>query len=593
MQQHSKWHTAALAALLALAAVAAVHGLFVGLEIDEQYALSLSYRLLRGDRLLYTMWEPHQFSALPLVPLLALFMAVTGGTAGILLFVRVVMLIVRAALGVWTWRLFRRALPELLAVLLGVGFALYIPKWFYGPDYTGQQYLFTWAALLCLYSYYAGPRRLQKPWQVVLGAVCACFGYLAFPQSIVAAAPLFAGMWVLGARGGEPRLFGKIPRGAALFAGTCVLCGAAFLTWVLTGLPVSMLLPRLAMILNDPQYSFTFGQRLAQLARQAVSVLRFLAAPLALALVPAAVRFAAARRRGGACTPRHALDDFCTDACILALLWCTVYAVRDGSMDMRQFTPVLTAAGGWVFWADRRDDAKRTERAALFWLGYLPGVVAYLFILRSTLLGLAPTFMYLTLPALCGMAALALRPPRAKAQSPRPDGSGAGTVLGLFLVFLACTRLFTVQVTGWKEHSVWDTPLARIPDGPAAGIWADAAAADMQAALTAALAGAEPGDDLLLCMAYPYGLAYLMNDGVLHAGQASVISGTDYYPIFSDYYREFPDKLPEIIVYDNNSTRDAAAYRAWLKELTAHLPVASRSTVIRGTASLDVLYIKK
>ena len=58
------YHVAA--AVLALLAVLSVgKTLFSGLEIDEQYALSISWRLVKGDALFYTMWEPHQLSALP------------------------------------------------------------------------------------------------------------------------------------------------------------------------------------------------------------------------------------------------------------------------------------------------------------------------------------------------------------------------------------------------------------------------------------------------------------------------------------------------------------------------------------------------
>ena len=45
------------AAAVLLAAAAMLHTLFVGLEIDEEYALSLGFRLVRGDRLFYSMWN--------------------------------------------------------------------------------------------------------------------------------------------------------------------------------------------------------------------------------------------------------------------------------------------------------------------------------------------------------------------------------------------------------------------------------------------------------------------------------------------------------------------------------------------------------
>ena len=84
--------------LLVLAVLAMAKTLFVGLEIDEEYAFSLGFRLVKGDRLFYTMWEPHQLSALPAALVLALYTAIAGTTTGALLFVRAVVLVCKAAM---------------------------------------------------------------------------------------------------------------------------------------------------------------------------------------------------------------------------------------------------------------------------------------------------------------------------------------------------------------------------------------------------------------------------------------------------------------------------------------------------------------
>lgn len=144
-----------------------------------------------------------------------------------------------------------------------------------------------------------------------------------------------------------------------------------------------------------------------------------------------------------------------------ATVQCLLRAVKDGSLDERQFVPVVVLAGAWAFWRGRGQPGN----AELFWLGYLPGLAAYAMILRSTLLGLAPTFMYLTWPAVCGMLALVNHadggdnagkiPPRRGCALP---GRDAG-------VLLVC-RVWCVQTTGWKSADITDTPLVRITTGP-------------------------------------------------------------------------------------------------------------------------------
>ena len=150
----------ALLGLLALAAL--VRTMFLGLEIDEEYALSLGFRLVRGDRLFYSMWEPHQLAALPPALLIGLFTAVTGTTTGVLLFVRGAVLAVKLALAVWFYRSLRVALGGRCAYLLALAVLAFTPKWFLGPDYVSQQFHFTLAAFLFLYGYYApGPRQYR------------------------------------------------------------------------------------------------------------------------------------------------------------------------------------------------------------------------------------------------------------------------------------------------------------------------------------------------------------------------------------------------------------------------------------------------
>ena len=218
----------AAAALLALAVLAAGKTMLAGLEIDEQYALSIGWRLVQGDALFATMWEPHQLSALPAAALLWLYTALTGTTTGVLLFVRAVMLLAKAGLSAAFYRVLQPALPRRTAFLGAVALFLYTPKWFFGPDYISQQFHFTLAAFLCFYSY----QTRRGLWRAALGGVAMSFGVLAFPQSVFAAPVIFAGLFLLGRRSGEKRVAG-VPAGALTALAACGVCAAAFLCYVL------------------------------------------------------------------------------------------------------------------------------------------------------------------------------------------------------------------------------------------------------------------------------------------------------------------------------------------------------------------------
>ena len=269
--------------------------MFLGLEIDEEYALSLGFRLVRGDRLFYSMWEPHQLAALPPALLIGLFTAVAGTTTGVLLFVRGAVLAVKLALAVWFYRSLRVALGARCAYLLALAVLAFTPKWFLGPDYVSQQFHFTLAAFLFLYGYYApGPRQYRGLWRVAAGGVCACLSFLAYPQTLAAAPVLMLALLLLG-RGSADKC-----RGLWIFVLTCAVCGGAFVVYVLQGMgfDFAALLARADLILHDPQYDFTTADRLAMLRSQLSAVIGncWLSALAGVALAAAGMLFG--ERRG-------------------------------------------------------------------------------------------------------------------------------------------------------------------------------------------------------------------------------------------------------------------------------------------------------
>ena len=577
------------ALLILLAAASVVKTLFVGLEIDEEYALSIGWRLIQGDSLFYTMWEPHQLSALADAALMWPYWAVTGTTTGILLYMRVVTLVLKALLAFWFYRTMGRTLAPRTAFLAALAVFVYTPKWFLAPDYISQQFHFTLAAFLCFYGYYADG--CKKLWRMVPGGIFLSLSVLAFPQSAFAAPVYLIGMFLLGRRREEKRIL-ALPAGMVVTLLTCMVCAGAFLLYVLQNMSVQTLIARATLILNDPQYDFSFADRMALLGSQAADVGKFLAKPagVALAVVAAGIaRDISLRREHPIRNIRYWLNILFALFSAATVLLCLARALRDSSLDERFFCPVLVVAGLWFFRSGRG-----TARDPLFWLGYLPGVVAYLFILRSTLLGFSATFMYLTWPGLCAVLALALQTRAAENGDTDPctpyavDADWADGILLAFLAFLLVCRAFLVLTTGWKPANVLDTPLSRLSDGPAAGTWADEETADMYYALEKALDGQE-GKKVLISTGNVDGLAFLMADGTLETAQASVISSTDSDSRFASYYLELPQKTPDIILYNHNCIRDLDEFHAWLEN---NFTISGRETVTYGSASLEVLTVE-
>lgn len=81
---------------------------FNGTISDEAFYISVPYRIMNGDGLFTDEWHLSQLSAVLLYFPVKLFSAVTGGTDGIILFMRRLFCIMQFAVGAYTYKTFRK-----------------------------------------------------------------------------------------------------------------------------------------------------------------------------------------------------------------------------------------------------------------------------------------------------------------------------------------------------------------------------------------------------------------------------------------------------------------------------------------------------
>lgn len=79
---------------------------------DEIMNLNISYRIVLGDIPFYHIQESYQTGAVFLVPFLWIFVKLTGGTTGIVLYSRVVYILVLAGSAVLAYRMFKRYMDK-------------------------------------------------------------------------------------------------------------------------------------------------------------------------------------------------------------------------------------------------------------------------------------------------------------------------------------------------------------------------------------------------------------------------------------------------------------------------------------------------
>lgn len=74
--------------LAGLSVLAVGRSLLIGLDADEQYAVTLAYRMAKGDRLIRDIWDPHQTSAILPALLIRLFHLFAADNTCLLLYLR-------------------------------------------------------------------------------------------------------------------------------------------------------------------------------------------------------------------------------------------------------------------------------------------------------------------------------------------------------------------------------------------------------------------------------------------------------------------------------------------------------------------------
>lgn len=145
----------------------------MGYDIDEQYAISMSYRLLQGDFPVLDMWEPHQTSAFLISLLMVPYLAITGTVTGIVLYLRICGLLIHGGLSLLLYRfLIKGSLtdcPSLKGNAISYPFLLTciyffsLPKLMFLPEFSNMQLWFLLLTILCLLKYYGPADDSAKP----------------------------------------------------------------------------------------------------------------------------------------------------------------------------------------------------------------------------------------------------------------------------------------------------------------------------------------------------------------------------------------------------------------------------------------------
>lgn len=214
--------------------------IFVSLHMDEEYAVSLSYRLLRGDRLFSQIWDPHQTSAFLMEFLIWIYMKLFHTTTGVVVWVRFVGVLIQLGISCYLYRVLCCILEPEHSFFLAVIYFNLLPKTYVMPEFSNMM---AWGLTLLLLSLFRmaklqgriteDDKKELQPGEIrwnrkmvaiaVEAGVWLSFTVLSYPTCLLLFPFIIWYLWKYDA-------FRK--KTISIFAGTCIILGSIYMTYL-------------------------------------------------------------------------------------------------------------------------------------------------------------------------------------------------------------------------------------------------------------------------------------------------------------------------------------------------------------------------
>lgn len=233
MERKAKYKRIMYILLVIGAALAAVKCIVVGLQRDEEYAITLSYRLINGDRLLTDVWDPHQTSAFLLSLLEYIYIKITGTTDYMILVIRVVATGIHLGISVFLYNTVRKITDKEQAFLLAVIYFAMLPKGYILPEFSLLMSWFTTLLVLLIVNVKMKSHSLGI--NIIYGAaigIVMCMLVLSYPTCAVVFPIVLIFLF-------KDKQISKIC--PVVFTITCVIIGTAYLMGLLSYMSLSEL----------------------------------------------------------------------------------------------------------------------------------------------------------------------------------------------------------------------------------------------------------------------------------------------------------------------------------------------------------------
>lgn len=560
------------AGMVILTVLAGLKGIWISLDIDESYAVAQSYRLAKGDLMLLDMWEPHQFSAFLGALFIKPYLWITGTTDYLVIYLRIIGALIHTGLGLALYGQLRKNYDKAICFFILLIHLNFLPKWLQLPEFELMHYWFLLTVFLLLYRYFTFSGG-KSQWLLLFGAgVCLVGSMLCYPTMILLYPFYFAGICVL-----EKQLHhkkgGRILTGGGVFTLGALMSGLGFLGYLFSYMSFDEFQRYLSYIFLDESHTtYTAAEKwtlyAGELAVQGQEYLTFLLVAIGIFAVLLLAGMAVCHMRKEKIN-RSFFTKKNIEAGIMALLLlvviemeivqiygCLLQDENQFFLQSRYIAMLLPAVYLGIRYHNRM--------AKWLYLCVLPGLLSVPAVMMVTNMNINTACSKAFVGVLGGILLLydyrRLYVPAggtaSEAHSDRLLSPGEVlhkvilclqyvAVFGLLAGFFVC-RLILIRVTGCLPVTV-RAPFERLEAGPGKGIYVLQETGQIWNDNYAELEKYIEGEDRLLYIGAE-NLTYVA------AGCTAATPSTQGTAVFNEmylyYYKEHPEKLPNVIVID-------------------------------------------
>ncbi|MBQ7066719.1 MAG: glycosyltransferase family 39 protein [Lachnospiraceae bacterium] len=246
-EQKQKHYTKAIIILLViLSAFAAITKIFIGVDVDEGYAVSMPYRLMQGDKLFLDMWEIHQTSSILPYLFIWVFVKITGGNTGIVLYLRIVSTVIHLAFSIWVYKELSSKISREWSALGAVLYFNFLPKWLMNLDFS-MQLIWGMTAMLFLLN-----KKKMESQALFLAGISLAMTVLGYPSMAVLYP--FA-LWIIW------KYHDKSWKKMVVFTFGCGMCAVLFLGYIFSYMSPKELIESIPYVFSDGSHQFDMATK--------------------------------------------------------------------------------------------------------------------------------------------------------------------------------------------------------------------------------------------------------------------------------------------------------------------------------------------